>query len=340
MIENVLSLIAEMRANLDRFPNTNTSVHGTGYTYASLRNAINELLDKVSAFIDAGLFGVLPSEGQVGILNAVDTVKFCMTQQDYPAMISNMENIYKAFPQLKHHIRFASQINDLHTIYSKIREDFDSQGRQIKRLFAASKERDEGLEQLKAEHKAQLTEHSEEHNETRKKANALIEEVKAALEPATVAGLSAAFTERYNANRKWWKVVSNFLWVVAAGAAIGGALCVIYPLLSEKGIKLGDHIAKFTIMLPAAGVAWFCAARYARYSNITEDYGYKSVLAKSMIAFLDQFQGQSRERELYLNTVLHQLFQDPLRKRHDMEHPATSFLRRNKRPENDDESDK
>lgn len=62
--------------------------------------------------------------------------------------------------------------------------------------------------------------------------------------------------------------------------------------------------------------AIFCANQYTKQKNIIEDYAYKTVLAKSIIAFSEELREKSPERYTeYLSTMLKEIHQDPLRKR-------------------------
>ena len=279
------------------------------------------------------------SDLEVKTIQAGDTLsKVQNFQEQYDQLFNMMNDLNEKIPQIESlHQQSNSQLQG-------IQESFTSAKAQEETIATFSRQiemRDSQLakqQQSTEEYEELLKGYAIEQSTAKEQIKNLIDNAKLALQYTTAAGFSAAFTDRYNANRKWWKVCLNFVWVLAAGASIGGALCVIYTLLSGKILEVGDYIARILIMPPAIWAAWFCATRYVRYNNITEDYGYKSVLAKSMVAFLDQFQGE--ERTLYLKTVLRQLLQDPLRKQHDMEHPASSILQRFKRSKKDDGGDK
>lgn len=186
------------------------------------------------------------------------------------------------------------------------------------------------------EYAAKLEEYTAEHNQAKKQAADLLGEAKSALEFSTIAGISSAFNERYIEEKNRRRV--NFGWLVGASVFILGAIGIgIFFLLYEDQISLGDSIVRIAIMSTAIGAAWFCATRYARYNDIMEDYGYKSVLAKTILAFHDYFEGDDREG--YLQSFMKEMLQDPLRKRHDVEHPAASILQRITRSKKDDEGD-
>lgn len=89
----------------------------------------------------------------------------------------------------------------------------------------------------------------------------------------------------------------------------------IWVVLGNKDIGLGLAISRITIIPVVLSGAWFCAAQYVKYRNIREDYGYKAVLSKSMIAFMDHLPEDAKGD--YLKTVLTEIHKDPLRKRHD-----------------------
>lgn len=60
--------------------------------------------------------------------------------------------------------------------------------------------------------------------------------------------------------------------------------------------------------------AMFCARQYVKQKNIIEDYAYKTVLAKSIVAFSEEFKGKEQYSQ-YIETVLREIHQDPLRQR-------------------------
>ncbi|UOU99855.1 hypothetical protein MUU74_07855 [Chryseobacterium daecheongense] len=76
--------------------------------------------------------------------------------------------------------------------------------------------------------------------------------------------------------------------------------------------------------------ATFCAKQYTKQSNIAEDYAYKAVLSKSIIAFTEEIKKRDDKKVAeYLEKVLSEIHQDPLRKREIKEddNDSTSFLK-------------
>lgn len=73
-------------------------------------------------------------------------------------------------------------------------------------------------------------------------------------------------------------------------------------------------------MLPLAwAAAWFCSSQYLKQKTLIEDYGYKLVLAQSLVGFSEEFlkykDDESEAYKVYVEKVLNQLLQDPLRSR-------------------------
>ena len=62
--------------------------------------------------------------------------------------------------------------------------------------------------------------------------------------------------------------------------------------------------------------ALFCANQYVKQKNLIEDYAYKAVLSKSIVAFSENLRDNDPEKYAeYISIVLREIHQDPLRKR-------------------------
>ena len=164
-------------------------------------------------------------------------------------------------------------------------------------------------------------------------AEALIKQVREAVEWGAVAEISASFNSRYEElkrGRRW-----NLLWLAGALTCLGATIWFSYETVQMQNYDLsfGFFFARFAMMIATGYGIWFCAFRFVRYQNTLEDYAYKVVLSKSMAAFLDRFEGQ--ERTAYLQLVLSEIHQDPLRNQHDLKSPGDRVidrLRRSKTP--------
>lgn len=163
-----------------------------------------------------------------------------------------------------------------------------------------------------SEYDERLISYADKMDEIREAAEGLIQQARDALGYTTAVGISAAFDERYKEDKK---SSVHWIWAGAAGFLVIASILVGVWFWVKGSGDLSTTLSRITIMSVAISAAWFCASQYVKSKNIMEDYGYKAVLTKSMVAFLDQLEGT--EREKYLAMVLLEIHKDPLRKRHD-----------------------
>lgn len=159
----------------------------------------------------------------------------------------------------------------------------------------------------------------------------LIQSAEEALNLKSAEGISAAFATQYNtANSRF--VLGG--WILGATVCILGAIFITIWIASGK-IDIDSHgISLITARIVAVAItvtgATFCAKQYIKQKNIAEDYAYKAVLAKSIIAFADKLKEKGDENSdivaEYLKKVLDEIHQDPLRQRNikDESVPATT----------------
>ena len=148
-------------------------------------------------------------------------------------------------------------------------------------------------------------------------AESLIKKSKQALRYSTAQGISAAFSTQYEEANKTWIKVS---WLLGAAIFIAITLGFGIWVLTGWGINNPNHmitiIGRLTLIPFTLLGALFCANQYIKQKNLIEDYAYKSVLSKSMVAFSEELREKDPERYAeYLSTVLREIHQDPLRKR-------------------------
>lgn len=158
--------------------------------------------------------------------------------------------------------------------------------------------------------------------------SSLIEQAEKALNLKSAEGISAAFSSQYGKERNLGR------WI------FGAVIFIIIAILLTIWIIGGWHIANpnspssIIGRIVAVGIsitgATFCAKQYTKQSNITEDYAYKAVLSKSIIAFTEEIKKRDDKKVAeYLEKVLSEIHQDPLRKRDIKEddNDSTSFLK-------------
>lgn len=196
----------------------------------------------------------------------------------------------------------------------------------------AGKDQLAGQEQKSQAFEKKLAEYESDHQKILEEAKSLIKAAEDALGLRTTEGISAAFIERYREEKGKW--LSNISWLLASAAFVVGSAYHGYSLLTDlfagPGANSGDLtlvsvISKLAILSVPIYAAWFCASQYVRSKNTADDYGYKSVLAQSMLGFRAQFE-KPEEKTEYMKDVLKQIHQDPLRKKHDVETPFTRVV--------------
>lgn len=173
------------------------------------------------------------------------------------------------------------------------------------------------LEQKIIENDKALSKYEEERETLLKEAEALIESAKTALNYKTAEGLSASFSEQYKNSNVFW---------VSAGWILGAFACLLITL--GLGIWFLHNISEdnkwyfivgrlLLLPMPIIG-AIFCANQYTKQKNITEDYAYKTVIAKSIVGFSEQLKKNSTDNSEYITYIakaLEEIHKDPLRAR-------------------------
>ncbi|XAI96373.1 hypothetical protein [Microcystis phage Mwe-JY31] len=152
------------------------------------------------------------------------------------------------------------------------------------------------------------------------KAINLIREAEAALSIRTTQGIVSGIStkaDRLEKEKKW-------IWLIIAGIFIIISLIIGFLLTGGEiyGIKFNTtesiaiSIGRIGITFISLSGAYFCANQYNKLRNLQEDYDYKVVLAKSIIAFADKIKDIDAERVgPYIEKVLNEIHQDPLRSR-------------------------
>ena len=164
-----------------------------------------------------------------------------------------------------------------------------------------------------------LIEFSNSYEEKLKEVQNLIEKAKLALQFSTAEGMSAAFDTQYKNADKWYYKVG---WLTGAFIFVIATLLIGAWIVTGYGVEYKQETMWFSLvgrlsMIPfTIYAAIFCAQQYVKQKNLIEDYAYKSVLSKSIVAFSEELRVNDTEKYTeYLSTVLHEIHQDPLRKR-------------------------
>ena len=230
------------------------------------------------------------------------------------------------------------QIQEQQTAAQEIQEQLQGRARVVEELTAKTQSHEEIINRFFVEiearqkqlreqqvateaYREKLQAYSEEMDQKREEASGLIESAKQALEYTTAVGVSAAFTERYIEYKKQW----SWSWVVGAGILISAVpVLAVFWWYTAKELDFVSLIYRFAVVSAVFSGAYFCAAQYRKHKNVQEDYGYKAVLAKSLVGFLEKLPEDAKE--VYLAQALSEIHKDPMRKTHEVDHTASESL--------------
>jgi hypothetical protein len=142
----------------------------------------------------------------------------------------------------------------------------------------------------------------------------LISQAEKALNLKSAEGISAAFSAHYNKINE-----NNTLtkWIFGAVILIVIAIgLTVWIVIGNNSEAISAIIGRVVAVGIAITGATFCAKQYIKQKNIIEDYAYKSVLAKSIIAFTEEIKKRDDKKVAeYLGKVLEEIHRDPLRYR-------------------------
>lgn len=227
---------------------------------------------------------------------------------------------------------FVSDVGDFKALADKAKANEQSVATHLKQVEGDKEAFDEFIEKIDDREKV-LAKQNEATENYEKKLEAydkdqqkkleevaeLIEKARQALQYTTAAGMSAAFQEQYDKTNNRWSKIG---WLVAAAVfliltiAIGAWIVTGWGIAEERSTQVYSLIGRLSMVPFTILAAIFCANQYVKQKNLAEDYAYKAVLTKSIVAFSDELRENDEKGYLeYISTVLKEIHQDPLRKR-------------------------
>ena len=164
-----------------------------------------------------------------------------------------------------------------------------------------------------------LVEYQTRHEKSLSEAESLIDKSRQALQYTTAQGMSAAFQTQYQEAKSKWITGG---WLLGSVVFVVATLALGLCLLTDRGINeagnmsLHIFISRISMIPLTLAGAMFCARQYVKQKNLIEDYAYKTVLAKSSVAFSEELrQGDDKNYSEYISVMLKEIHQDPLRSR-------------------------
>lgn len=156
------------------------------------------------------------------------------------------------------------------------------------------------------------------------KSKKLISDAETALELKQTEGIAMAISARLNKfstsrSPGWWLFGALVFVALTLGFAIVMATGKFGGASSDAVGNISLIVSRIFVTLIGVAGAGFCASQFNKLRNLKEDYEYKVVLTKSILAFANKIKEYDSEDgsklSEYLTKVLAEIHQDPLRDR-------------------------
>lgn len=334
-IKSIKELTLKLQNYLNEFKNyhidNNINIHEVKYGQEK-EYSLNDIFDLIQQISDNILFltdnheffvksSTLTERNE--IKNSITTLNSHIANRLYSNLISTLENlkikirVYELYINKDRFVELSSEIENLRESKTEIFNQIEKQTKEQKTIL------DNNANTI-VEHEKTIEIYKETYSEKLLEAEKLIEEAKLALNYKNAEGLSAAFSSQLTNASNNWKTIS---WIVGASVFIMVTLLIGIWIVTGWGMDYNamdgnntrmiyNLIGRLSMIPFTIAGAIFCANQYTKQKNIIEDYAYKTVLAKSIIAFSEELREKSPERYAeYLSTILKEIHQDPLRKR-------------------------
>lgn len=298
-----------LRIDKDRYLEFSNEVDTLRKTALSLEAVISEVKEKITESESVHQEIVSTNEKYNKVYAQLESEKDALSQT-----VKNFTDEFGAFKTL------ATTAKENEKTISEKLEKAKKSEEMFNEFISKIYEREKQLESQKTQttnYVEELEKYTDEHNLKLRDAQLLIDNARIALQYSTAQGISSAFqTQHDKASNKreqlTWLIVAGFFIFVTIGLGVW--------IVCGWGISSTDKITSIVgriSMIPFTLLgALFCANQYTKQKNIAEDYAYKTVLAKSIVAFSEELRGKDPARYAeYISTVLREIHQDPLRKR-------------------------
>lgn len=235
----------------------------------------------------------------------------------YDNLKSIADNLTKSVKELDiEKVKIQQIKNDISGIYeviNKSNQDIENKRIKISSFHSNIEENQKTILQLEADAKFIIAKEEIVNN--------LINQAEKALHLKSAEGISAAFSSHLLVESKKKTLV---LWIAGASFFVLAALLLTIWIVSGQWIVHPDAISSIVGRVVAVAIsitgATFCAKQFVKQKNILEDYAYKSVLAKSIVAFTEEIKKRDGTKVAdYLTQVLSEIHKDPLRSRDNKE---------------------
>lgn len=124
-------------------------------------------------------------------------------------------------------------------------------------------------------------------------AEKLIQSAEKALKLKSAEGISDALSKQADESKEKKK---SLYWIGAAGIFVATAIGIAVWLTISVSQAISIILGRIFIVGIALSAAAFCARQFTKREKIADDYTYKSVLAKSIVAFAEEMKKHNQEK--------------------------------------------
>ena len=300
-----------LRSDKDRFVEFNDALDELGRKSVDLEDCIKEVKDKTERV------GDIYNEIQKKNTEYDEVVKELTDKKDefvadYDAFVNEVGDFKVLADKAKSNEQIIS--DNLKQVEEE-RETFDEFMEKIENREKVLAKQNE----ITANYEKTLETFDEDQQKKLSEVTALIEKARQALQYTTAAGMSAAFQEQYDKtnnvwSKRWWLIFAVIFLVITI--SVGAWIVMGWGINGDSSAQLYSLIGRLSMVPFTILAAIFCANQYVKQKNLAEDYAYKAVLSKSIVAFSEELREKDEKGySEYISTVLREIHQDPLRKR-------------------------
>ena len=298
------------------------------YCLNDIIDSIQRVINNISFLTDNHDFFIQTSTyaERNDIKNNMSSLNSYIINRTYGNLISTLDNLkikirlYELYINKDRFVELSDEIENLRKTSTQIFAQIEKQTNEQKIIL-------ENNVNTINEHEETIKNYKETYSGKLSEAEKLIEEAKLALNYKNAEGLSAAFSSQLTNASDNWKI---FSWIAGALVFIIATLLIGIWIVTGWGMNydsiegnntrmIYNLIGRLSMIPFTVAGAIFCANQYTKQKNIIEDYAYKTVLAKSIIAFSEELRTDDNNKsdyyKEYISTILKEIHQDPLRKR-------------------------
>jgi len=316
-IHNQIQAIVQHYTNINQFINQVQTLY-----YYSFINGIDKKLDNFDNYKSALLNISNLRRNYTRTVNGLEIIikKVKKIESNYDKSIELIENLLPKKDEIENLLEESE--NDL-TKSSKIFKEIEIYQQEIintKKEIVAFQSNIESYKRDIEDNTTNSNKIIENFENQQEKIDKLIKDAEKALQLKSSQGLSAALSTQYDNENDFNK---KKYWLISAGIfillSLLGVLMLIFNIEFEHFKVVNNGINSVVARVVFVGItitgATFCANQFTKQKQIADNYGYKLVLAKSIVAFAQEIKKHNpSQASEYMKDVLDEINKSPISK--------------------------